>query len=147
MKKQNHQKTMKLVVDSEDLDRIIRASMHALNIAPPRVRKYPDSFVDDTLDLIKEKSLSLTQYKEFEKLQKQWVKMRNIWKQNIKSDSKSTTLQPKIERCARMLASLRDGEIVERLGTCEVIIKQQNQYIVGSKKFENCWKAAKFLCQ
>ena len=139
---------MKLVIEYQDLDRIIRASIHALNMAPTNVKKYPDLHVDETLELIKENSLSLTKHKEFEKLQKQWVKMRTIWKQAVNPPSKlTTTLEPKIEQCARMLASLRDGEIVERIGTCEVIIKQQGQYIIGKNKFSNCWKAAKFLCR
>lgn len=137
---------MKLVIEYRELDRIIRASMHALNMAPPEVKKFPDLHVDKTLELIKENSLSITKYKEFEKLQKQWVRMKNIWGQQIKP-LKIKIHESRIEQCARNLTTMRNGEIVERMGTNEVIIKKDGQYIIGRRKFENCWKAAKFLCK
>lgn len=135
---------MKLVIEYRDLDRIIRASMHALSMAPPHVKKFPDLHVDQTLDLLKENSWSMSKYKEFEKLQRQWVKMKNIWGQ-FKSPPYDPK-QSKVEHCAKALAKLNNGEIIERMGTCEVIIKKDGQYIIGRRIFENCWKAAKFLC-
>lgn len=136
---------MKLVIDSRDLDRIIRDSMHALNMAKPHIKKYPDIHVDHTLQEIREHSLSITKFKEFEKIQRKLRRTVAAWKTLVKHQPISH--EEKLSECARNLVKMRNGDMLENGMGVGVIIKRNGEYSVDNKIFKNAWKAAKYLCK